>query len=736
MEVQPSNLSYSLASDFILHTSRSVFLTGKAGTGKTTLLRHVRENTHKKAVVLAPTGVAAINAGGSTIHSFFNIPPYGPFIPVNRNELPSGNIIDRRRLFQNIRMGEEKREMINDLEMIVIDEISMVRCDLLDVVDVILRTFRRRHNEPFGGVQMVFIGDLFQLPPVVRDDDWPILSEFYASPFFFDAKALAEEAPLCLELTHVYRQRDESFIRVLNGIRENSFTDEDMQLLEQRFDPGFVTADDNSYITLTTHNYKADAINQAELRRLSSPAETFQGKIEGEFPDNALPAEMQLNLKPGAQVMFIRNDNDEDPRYFNGKIAVVSRIEKGEVYVNFRGSEVEMKVPRVEWKNVRYSYDREKEAIIEEALGTYQQLPLRLAWAITIHKSQGLTFEKAVLDLGDSFAPGQVYVALSRCVSLSGLILKSRIRPDSMRVDPRIQNFTSRQNDPEILQLLLTREMKGHQTRVLVRAFDFQKLPSVVDRFQEFLPGSKITDYKSAVDLGEALKERAAAIVDVSNKFQLQVSRLIEAGTEQDPSVLTERVRKAIAYFVKELWEGMLEPINSQIERRGPKTKKYTLELRALKAAVVKRLERLRSIRLGDVNPSEGISFPDLEKENHELAKPVKAEKQPKGASQRETLEMHQKGMPVEKIAIVRNLAVSTIITHLAQFVATGVVRLEDVVPRHKSEAIEAALRNLSGEPMVRVRNSLGNDYSIAEIMAVVGHQAWSKDTVGRSHES
>jgi hypothetical protein len=727
MEVQFTNDPYTLASEFILHTSRSVFLTGKAGTGKTTLLKKIRESTGKKCVVLAPTGVAAINAGGSTIHSFLNIPPYGPFIPINRNELPSGNIVDRRRLFQNIRMSEEKRELINDLDMIVIDEISMVRCDLLDVVDVLLRTYRKKHSLPFGGVQMVFIGDLHQLPPVVKDDEWPILQEFYASPFFFDAKALAEAPPICIELTKVYRQRDQSFINLLNNIRENQVEEEDSRLLEERFDPDFQPGDDNSYITLTTHNYKADSINRAGLNRLPGTVQLFRGKINGEFPDHVLPAEMEIQLKPGAQVMFIRNDNDDEPRYFNGKIATVTRIENNEVYVQFRDRSDDMKVPRVEWKNVRYSYNQEKESIEEEALGTFEQLPLRLAWAITIHKSQGLTFEKAVLDLGDSFAPGQVYVALSRCVSLSGLVLRSRIRPEAVRVDPRVVEFASRKDNVELLDQMLVNERKAHQQERLLRAFDFHKLPQVVEGYIAFLPGKKLTDYKAAVDLGDLLKGRVATIIDVSGKFQNQLARMLSEG---DNLVLVDRVRKAIAYFTKELTEGMLAPINTQLDKKGPRTKKYTLQVRLLKAAVVRRLEQLQRLRLDDLSLSEGISFPDMEKENSELEKPVRSERVAKGASQHVTLDLHQKGMTLQQIAETRGLALSTIMGHLSDFVATGVVRVETLVDPVKMRAIHAALKELPGEPIARVRYKLGNDFSYTEIKAVVNHQIWSNGSV------
>jgi hypothetical protein len=717
------NHQFSLAADFILHTSQSIFLTGKAGTGKTTLLRHIRETTHKNCIVLAPTGVAAINAGGSTIHSFFSIPPYGPFIPENRNELPPGNIVDRRRLFQNVRLGEEKRELINDLELMIIDEVSMVRCDLLDVVDVLLRTFRKKQHLPFGGVQVVFIGDMLQLPPVVKNDDWPILQEFYASPYFFDARVMTDSPPLYIELKKVFRQKDQEFIGLLNNIRNNEAGYDDMELLERRFDPSFQPPSDGNFITLTTHNHKADAINQSELRRLSSPPVVIRGEVKGDFPENALPAEMELELKAGAQVMFIRNDSEEEARYYNGKLATVSRIEDGNVFVNFRDGS-EMKVTREIWHNIRYSYDKEKESIFEEALGSFQQLPLRLAWAITVHKSQGLTFEKAVVDVGDSFAPGQVYVALSRCTTLDGLVLRSRIAPASMRNDPRVVEFAARQVNDDMLQQLLEKERKLHQASSLMKAFDFEKLPQVTAAFLEFLPEKKIADFKAALDLGKKLNDQSRMLVGVAGKFQAQLEQLINANEHSDgPSPVEVRVRKAITYFVGELSEGMLSPLAALMKSKAPKTKKYVMQLRSVMSAIIRRIERLQHVYYGDVLLSSGLPFPDLEKHKAELAKPLRGERQSKGASQLATLELLRNGMSIEDIAASRSLAVTTIVGHLIEFVGTGEVRLEQIVPPSKSSVIARALEELEGEPLVVVKGRLGNDYSYSEIKAVAVHR-------------
>lgn len=409
------NEIFDLAYRFITETQESIFLTGKAGTGKTTFLKYLREHSSKNMIVAAPTGVAAINAGGVTLHSLFQLPLH-PFLPTENN---------KQELLSRIRYQKQRIQLLRKMELLVIDEISMVRCDVLDAVDAILRSVRRNHHAPFGGVQILFIGDLFQLPPVAKRDEWDnLLGNYYSSPFFFDSKAVKEQTPLLIELTKIYRQKEQSFVDLLNKVRNNYMDKDDFDELNGRYIPDFHPSADEKYITLTSHNAQADNINQVKLQKLNTPSFTYKAKIEGDFPENIFPAEQELVLKEGTQVMFIKNDAAEK-KYFNGKIGMVSRLEKDKVTVNCDGQDII--VTEETWENVKYTLNRSDEKLEQQVQGRFFQYPLRLAWAITIHKSQGLTFDKVMIDAASSFSSGQVYVALSRCTSLEGIVLLSKI---------------------------------------------------------------------------------------------------------------------------------------------------------------------------------------------------------------------------------------------------------------------------------------------------------------------
>ena len=423
----PPSPYYRLAEEFALHTGRSIYLTGKAGTGKTTFLRRLRSITRKQTAVVAPTGVAAINAGGVTMHSFFQL-PFGPFVPT-----PAG----RNQLIGQLHMQANRRRVLRELELLVIDEVSMVRADTLDMVDTILRHVRFRPAEPFGGVQVVFIGDLFQLSPVVTDQEWRILAPYYPTPYFFHSLAVRQQPPVHIELDHIFRQSNADFIRVLNEVRGNSLSPHGLALLQSRYDPAFTPPEGDTYITLTTHNYKADRINAAELDKLPGPPTRFHAQVKGEYPEKSYPAEATLELKEGAKVMFLKNDTETPRRYFNGKIGVVEEMDDDGITIRCPGDDAPILVQRDTWRNIRYTTDPATQQIEEKELGTFTQYPLRLAWAITIHKSQGLTFDKAVIDADDAFAPGQVYVALSRCRSLEGLVLHLRTRRPRRARRPR-----------------------------------------------------------------------------------------------------------------------------------------------------------------------------------------------------------------------------------------------------------------------------------------------------------
>ncbi len=488
---QPNDI-FSLAADLVNFTEKHVFLTGKAGTGKTTFLKYIREHTHKNTAVVAPTGVAAINAGGTTLHSMLQLPfglfiPEGhrPFLPETREE-----IHDRQSLTRRLRIAGNKRKVIEALELLVIDEISMVRADLLDMVDTVLRYVRRRPHVPFGGVQVLYIGDMFQLPPVLKDGDRELLNRYYRSPFFFDARVIQQAPPLYVELTHVYRQSDPAFIQVLNQVRNNLLDDEGLALLQKRYVPGFKPPKGENYITLATHNYMADQINQDELSALPARVFEYPAEIKDDFPETAYPVDKSLKLKLGAQVMFIKNDQDTPRRYFNGKIGVITEMDTGMIMVKCEGDPFPIRVPLETWKNIRYTYDAQTRAVNEEELGSFTQFPLRLAWAITIHKSQGLTFEKAIIDAGKAFEAGQVYVALSRCTSLEGMVLLSPIHKGLVMTHERIAIFGRKERSLDDLQVKTTEAKQQYLQKQLLQVFNFSdahtKVLGLQQHFQQF----------------------------------------------------------------------------------------------------------------------------------------------------------------------------------------------------------------------------------------------------------
>jgi hypothetical protein len=428
MSVERNEL-FDLAFRFVTETQESIFLTGKAGTGKTTFLKYLQNHSSKNIIVAAPTGVAAINAGGVTLHSLFQL-PFHPFIPTEAN---------RFELLKNVRYQKQRITLLRKMELLVIDEVSMVRADVMDAIDAILKSVRRNHHVPFGGVQLLLIGDLYQLPPVAKNDEWNLLKDYYNSTFFFDSLAIKEQQPLLIELTKIYRQKEESFVQLLNKVRNNIMEREDYEQLNKRYIQNFRPAEDEKFITLTSHNNQADQINQSKLQSLLSPAFTYSAKVEGDFPEHLYPVEKELLLKEGAQVMFTKNDTDKN--YFNGKIGTVVKLEKDKIIVSSDGTEITVKLET--WENTRYTVNRTDEKLQQEVLGRFSQYPLRLAWAITIHKSQGLTFDKVMIDAAASFSSGQVYVALSRCTRLEGIVLLTPIPPSAIYTNAHVVNAQS-----------------------------------------------------------------------------------------------------------------------------------------------------------------------------------------------------------------------------------------------------------------------------------------------------
>ncbi len=504
--------------------------------------------------VVAPTGVAAINAGGVTIHSFFQL-PLSPFIPETKGFSNSTETVSRNSLISRLRFNSEKRKVLQQLELLIVDEISMVRCDVLDAIDTVLRYIRKRPYERFGGAQVLFIGDMYQLPPVIKEPEWNILAGFYNSPFFFDSHIIKEELPLYIEFDKIYRQSEETFIRLLNQVRNNEVDTEGMKIIESRYRPEFRYNKDDGYIILTTHNESARNINSTELNRLAGKIYKYEATIEDDFPENSFPADKELLLKIGAQVMFIKNDTAErGKRYFNGKIGIVTKLEDDKIFVHSKDEPGEIEVSKEQWENIRYTLNKASQTMEEEVLGSFTQFPLRLAWAITIHKSQGLTFEKAIIDAGAAFAPGQIYVALSRCTSLDGLVLKSKLRTNSLFTDQRIVQFSKNISSSLQLQQELEAAKKQYQEKLLVATFDFRLAINNANELGKYVRENNSSFNPETIPWLEQLLEKLNSLQDTALKFHhwLKEQFLLLEPPEEN-IMLQERRMRASAHFAKEI---------------------------------------------------------------------------------------------------------------------------------------------------------------------------------------
>jgi uncharacterized protein YpbB len=738
--------SYTLR--FINQTQRSVFLTGKAGTGKTTLLREIIETTHKNTVVVAPTGIAALNAGGVTIHSMFQL-PFGGFIPDNSapDFSESTKFETKATLRRHFKMSGLKKSVIRNMELLIIDEVSMLRADLLDAMDFMMQTVRKR-NQPFGGVQVLFIGDLLQLPPVIRDDEWRTLKQHYKGKFFFHSHVVQQNPPLYIELDKIFRQTDDAFISVLNNLRNNKISKEDITTLNQYVQPNFDLKANKGYITLTTHNAKADAMNTEALESLDQKESSYLPEITGDFPDKIFPVDEALRLKEGAQIMFVKNDLSFDKKYFNGKMGVIKSLSAKEILVHFPEENKTIEVEKYEWQNIRYKVNDTTKEIEEEVLGTFVHYPIKLAWAITVHKSQGLTFDKAALDVSQVFLPGQAYVALSRLRSLKGLILLSPLQMNGISNDQDVMDYSLNKASETHLENALHFETKNFIHQYLVQTFDWADLAQEWRNHQfSYNEKSEVSSKAKYSYWAKEQTERIEKVVDPAKKFIQQLNVLFSQETV-DLNHISDRMQAAYTYFFNPMDELVFEILWKLEEvKRLKKAKAYFDELVLLEEFQTKAVLRLMKAKLlietvvaGETISKEKLTSPDIKlyvsrkvaaiqatfkKVNANLIDddldeerylPKKKTKSPdKKTTVEETYDLWKQNNSIAEIASIRVLTKQTIYGHFVKLIQSEKVAIEDIIPSDTLDQLAAAFKGYKEESLNPLMEKHSNQFSWEE---------------------
>lgn len=748
MEAISAEANYVL--QFINQTNKSIFLTGKAGTGKTTLLKEIIRSTHKNTVVVAPTGIAALNAGGVTIHSMFQL-PFGGFIPANNVEVQFSDSLKfetKDTLRRHFRMSALKRHVIQNMELLIIDEVSMLRSDLMDAIDFMLQSVRKKRT-PFGGVQVLFIGDLLQLPPVIRDEEWRTLRQYYKGKFFFHSHVIQNNPPLYIELSKIFRQSDETFIELLNNLRNNKITSENISFLNQYVQQNFDLKANKGYITLTTHNAKADTINLQSINDLNGIATKYQAKITGDFPEKIFPLEETLELKIGAQIMFIKNDLSAEKNYFNGKMGFVKSISAEEIWIHFPEENKSIEVERYEWQNIRYFVNENTKEIEEEVLGSFVHYPIKLAWAITVHKSQGLTFDKAALDVSQVFAPGQAYVALSRLRSLNGLVLLTPLRMNGISNDDDVMDYASNKASTETLELELKNETKEFIHGYLKNSFHW------VDLAQEwrnhkfsYLDSDKSIKSKHSKWATQQM-EFCELLLNPASKFMAQLNKLFATETI-DYLFINDRIQAAYGYFYDKL-DKLEYEILYKIEeiKRVKQVKQFYDELLVLEELQTKSILRLmkakrmteaiihqKTISKESLNSPEITNYKaikmervveDFKRNNQNLIadkedvsfyepKKKNTEKTPKKSTIQITYEYWIDKNSIEEIANLRKLTVGTILSHFTKLIQDKAVSINDIMPEDKIEALTKAFYGYKEESLNPMKEQLGDAFSWEEL--------------------
>ena len=669
--------AYELAYEYVQHTNRCIFLTGKAGTGKTTFLRRLKQECLKQMAVVAPTGVAAINAEGVTIHSLFQLPPQ-VFLPT-----PEA----RRQLFSEMQMRAQKQRVLRNLELLVIDEVSMVRSDLLDTIDAVLRHMKHRPNHPFGGAQVLFIGDLFQLSPVAREQEWRLMQPYYEGAYFFQAQVFRELHPVYIELDHVFRQTNSEFIELLNQVRNNSLTAQALAVLNKRYIPDFEpTRQADNYITLSTHNSKVDAINRREMEALKTKSYTYHATIKNTFPESMFPMDQVLTLKVGARVMFIKNDSSQEKLYYNGKLGVVTALSKTTITVTCEDDMV-VEVHSETWENIRYTSDTGADTIASEVIGTFTHYPLRLAWAITIHKAQGLTFDHVVIDAADAFAAGQVYVALSRCRSLEGIVLHTPIPNKALTNAREVLFFTNNQSDISVVEAQLPLAQRDFLSVVLCALFDFR---AIIDRFASLARAVKNMDSVQ----GDGSKFFISCIGGlegiqvIAERFQQQLRQIIYNNTLD--ARLYNRLEAASSYFAPKL-QLLLDtivacPIRTNDRADASYIQQNITDLYAELSRDVYLMKHITISTTKIVAPNAIVSAFFRLRKNFKLIDPKLTihsayRKVRSDSTAFKTLELFYAGLTIPQIAKQRKITARTVVKHLRTFLDQDIIHISNFAP-------------------------------------------------------
>jgi len=747
MKIITAEAEYVL--QFINQTNRSIFLTGKAGTGKTTLLKEIIQTTHKNAVVLAPTGIAALNAGGVTIHSMFQL-PFGGFIPafnVDAHFTDSVKFETKDSLRRHIKMSGLKKAVIRNMELLIIDEVSMLRSDLLDAIDYVMQSVRKK-SQPFGGVQVLFIGDLLQLPPVIREEEWRTLRNYYKGKFFFHANVIQQNPPLYIELSKIFRQSDNQFISVLNNLRNNKITPSDIEILNQFVQPNFDLKSNKGYITLTTHNVKADTINTQSLFDLEGKSKSYTAEIIGEFPDKIYPIDLKLELKIGAQIMFIKNDLSIEKNYFNGKMGVVKSLSDEEIIIHFPNENKTIEIEKYEWQNIRYTLNQNTKEIEEEVLGTFVHYPIKLAWAITVHKSQGLTFDKAALDVSQVFLPGQAYVALSRLRSLSGLVLLSPIRMNGISNDQDVMDYAENKATQNDIENTLLQDTKAFLHTYLKSSFDWIDLAQQWrNHHYSYNEKSDISEKSKHAIWAKKQTEEIEKLLDPSKKFISQLNRVFSETV--DLQFVLERIDAAYNYFIQPL-DNLVYEILWKLEevKRIKKVKAYYDELLVLEELQIKAVLRLMKAKLlietvvkGEAISKEKLTSDEIkfyrirkvetisqeyknvnvtliedDDDIDRYAKKKKIPKESKKSTVQETYELWQQQNSIKEIAAIRKLTAQTISTHIAKLIESETISINDVLPQDKIQELAKIFKGFKGDTVGELKEKYGDKFTWDEL--------------------